>query len=159
VARINTLPFQNGVGGKQQCYVRFVCNDPDCPMVIGHKHPHKCVKFTPTDELVMSVYNVLRMWKDQAITKETKADHKITDHCNMIQYVVGQISKGNYGAHSDACPLLNILDRSTWHNSYVVTNVIDKIISPTVIPAVVANLNAAEEEGANGTTEPAATPK
>jgi hypothetical protein len=42
------------------------------------------------------------MWKDQAITKETKADHKITDQCNMIQYVVGQISKGNYGAHSDA---------------------------------------------------------
>jgi hypothetical protein len=47
------------------------------------------------------------MWKDQAITKETKADHKITDQCKMIQYVVGQISKGNYGAHSDACPLLN----------------------------------------------------
>jgi hypothetical protein len=279
VARINTLPFQNGVGGKQQCYVQFVCNDPDCPMVIGHKHPHKCVKFTPTDELVMSVYNVLRMWKDQAITKETKADHKITDQCNMIQYIVGQISKGNYGAHSDACPLLNangteleddisigmdasflptineeqttytivltnstfptdtsfthfteggkklgklikltgnsihiqwpgsqadpvehsttwlhkdrqstyriiisgrtvcpsthpsfeskllasvddnvnILDRSTWHNNYVVTNVIDKIMSPTVIPAVVANPNAAKEEGVDGTTEP--TPK
>jgi hypothetical protein len=52
VARINTLPFQNGVGGKQQCYVQFVCDDPDCPMVIGHKHPHKCVKFTPTNELV-----------------------------------------------------------------------------------------------------------
>jgi hypothetical protein len=43
VARINTLPFQNGVGGKQQCYVQFVCNHPDCPMVIGHKHPHKQV--------------------------------------------------------------------------------------------------------------------
>jgi hypothetical protein len=222
VARINTLPFQNGVGGKQQCYVRFVCYHPDCPMVIGHKHPHK-MKFTSTNELVMSVYNVPRMWKDQAITKETKADHKITDQCNMIQYVVGQISKGNYGAHSDACPLLNangtelrddisigmdafllltinkqttytivltatyriiisgrtvcqsthpsfeskllasvgdnvnILDRSTWHNNYVVTNVIDKIMSPTVIPAVVANPNAAEEEGADGTTEP--TPK
>jgi hypothetical protein len=218
------------------------------------------------------------MWKDQAITKETKADHQITDQCNMIQYIVGQISKGNYGAHSDACPLLNtngteleddisigmdasflptinkqttytivltnstfptdtslthfteggkklgkpieltgnsihiqwpgsqadpvehsttwlrkdrqstyriiisgrtvcssthpsfkskllasvndnvnILDRSTWHNNYVVTNVIDKIMSPTVIPAVVANSNAAKEEGADGTTEP--TPK
>jgi hypothetical protein len=52
---------------------------------------------------------------------------------------------------------VNILDRSTWHNNYVVTNVIDKIMSPTVIPAVVANPNAAEEEGADGTTEP--TPK
>jgi hypothetical protein len=48
----------------------------------------------------------------------------------------------------------NILDRSTWHNNYVVTNVIDKVLSPTVIPAVVANPNAAEQEEANGTTEP-----
>jgi hypothetical protein len=46
---------------------------------------------------------------------------------------------------------------STWHNNYVVTNVIDKIMSPTVIPAVVANPNAADEEGADGTAEP--TPK
>jgi hypothetical protein len=54
----------------------------------------------------LAYFNILIDLKNQAVEQESDEDYKVTDGCNMLQYIVGPISKGNFGYHSDASPLL-----------------------------------------------------
>jgi hypothetical protein len=54
----------------------------------------------------MGYFNLIIDLKNEAVEKEGDEDYKVTNCCNMLQYIIGPISKGNYGYHSDVSPLL-----------------------------------------------------
>jgi hypothetical protein len=107
IAELNEMEWQLGAGGKQQCHVAMACEDTECLFVTASRHVHRVKKPTATSRYFLALMDKIREWKDEAIVKETKEDHRIIDRCSMIQYVIGPINKGNYGSHSDACLLLN----------------------------------------------------
>jgi hypothetical protein len=67
---------------------------------------YQALEMEPVDIGIMGYFNLIIDLKNEAVEKEGDEDYKVTDRCNMLQYIIGPISKGNYGYHSDASPLL-----------------------------------------------------
>jgi hypothetical protein len=56
------------------------------------------------DIRIMGYFNLIIDLKNEAVEEEGDEDYKVTNHCNMLQYIIGPISNGNFGYHSDASP-------------------------------------------------------
>jgi hypothetical protein len=105
IAELNKMEWQLGVGGKQQCHVVMACEDTQCPFVTASRYVHRVKKPSATSWYFLAV------------------------RCNMIHYVIGLTNKGNFGSHSDACPLLN-------HNSTAPENGISIGLPALFLPSM-----------------------